>query len=190
MNMPTLLARPRPIRFNVEHYIALSEAGVLAEFDVELLEGVIVEMNSEARRGTVLRTQLLLRLDAALRAINSPYCVFSEPSVRLPPRSMPKPDIGIIDDRLVDRGYYHVSTAIFFVEVSDTTLKFDLGRKRTIYAKSGVPEYWVVGVEDRVVWRFWLPDSGQFTGKDEIPLEGELRSVTMPELAIDGSGIL
>lgn len=190
MNMPTLLARPRPIRFDVEHYIALSEAGVLAEFDVELLEGVIVEMNAEARRGTVLRTQLLLRLDAALRLINSPYQVFSDPSVKLPPRSMPKPDIGIIDDRLADSGYFHVSTAILFVEVSDTTLKQDLGRKRTIYAKAGVPEYWVVGVEDRKVWRFWSPANGKFARDDEVPLEGELRLITLPELAIDGRGIL
>ena len=35
------------------------------------------------------------------------------------------------------------------VEISDTTLAFDLGTKARLYARAGIPEYWVVDVVGR-----------------------------------------
>ena len=32
------------------------------------------------------------------------------------------------------------------MEISDTTLAFDLGTKARLYARAGIPEYWVVDV--------------------------------------------
>lgn len=35
------------------------------------------------------------------------------------------------------------------VEVSDTTIGLDRGRKRSLYARAGIPEYWVVNLRRR-----------------------------------------
>lgn len=37
------------------------------------------------------------------------------------------------------------------VEVSDTTLRTDRRVKRPLYARAGIPEYWIVDVEARQV---------------------------------------
>jgi Uma2 family endonuclease len=35
------------------------------------------------------------------------------------------------------------------VEVSDATLRFDRGRKSAIYAEAGIPEYWILNLNNR-----------------------------------------
>ncbi|MDQ6434756.1 Uma2 family endonuclease [Mesorhizobium sp. LHD-90] len=41
-------------------------------------------------------------------------------------------------------------TALLAVEVADSSLKWDLGRKARIYANFGIPELWVIEAVDRV----------------------------------------
>ena len=40
---------------------------------------------------------------------------------------------------------------LLVVEVSNTTLRFDLGRKTALYMAGGIPEVWVVDVNAEVV---------------------------------------
>ena len=42
----------------------------------------------------------------------------------------------------------HPSSALLIVEVSDTTLIYDRGRKASLYAMRGVADYWIVNVND------------------------------------------
>ena len=42
----------------------------------------------------------------------------------------------------------HPSSALLIVEVSDTTLVYDRGRKASLYAMRGVADYWIVNVND------------------------------------------
>jgi Uma2 family endonuclease len=45
----------------------------------------------------------------------------------------------------------HPSHAFLVIEVADGSLAKDRGVKATIYAASGIPEYWIVNLEDNVV---------------------------------------
>jgi hypothetical protein len=45
-------------------------------------------------------------------------------------------------------------------------------------------------VEAHLIHQFWSPQDRLYTQSRIVPLAGELRSVTIPELAIDGTGIL
>lgn len=191
MNMPTPFPEPQPLLLTVDDFEALLGAGRFAETGkTELIEGVIVHMNAEFSRNTILRNELTFRFRDALRAMNSSYKAMGEPSVSLSPRNVPSPDIAIIDNPKAGRAFLTPFGVALFVEVSDTSLRNDLIRKRRLYARAGIPEYWVVGVEDLKVHRFWSLLEDEYHESDEIPLEGELRLITMPEIAIDGRGIL
>lgn len=48
------------------------------------------------------------------------------------------------------------------VEISDTTLAFDLGTKARLYARAGIPEYWVVDVVGRSIIVHRNPLAGAF----------------------------
>jgi len=40
----------------------------------------------------------------------------------------------------------HPTTAVLIVEVSDSSSFHDRERKRSLYARSGIPEYWILDV--------------------------------------------
>ena len=42
----------------------------------------------------------------------------------------------------------HPVTAVLVVEVADSTLSFDRGRKMALYAHAGIAEYWILNLDD------------------------------------------
>lgn len=48
------------------------------------------------------------------------------------------------------------------IEVSESSLRWDRGRKARLYAESGVPEYWVINLVDRRVEVHTEPVSGVY----------------------------
>ncbi len=106
-----------------------------------------------------------------------------------PPKSGPDPDIAITSDSARD-DYIALDTLALLIEVSSTTLSFDLKVRAALYARHGVAEYWVVDVARDLVHRHWSAADGVYRQKDEVSLGGELASVTMPELAIDTANLV
>ena len=48
------------------------------------------------------------------------------------------------------------------IEISDTTLSFERGRKSALYAESGIPEYWIVNLIDGQVEVCRDPAGGKY----------------------------
>ena len=135
---------PRPHRLTVDEYYRMAEVGVLApDARVELIEGDIVDMapiGSRHAAAVNLLTERLFRVlaDAALVFVQSP--------VRLNRRSEPQPDLAVVRPR-GDRyasGHPTPADVWLLIEVSDTTLRFDLDVKSILYARHSIPELWVV----------------------------------------------
>jgi Uma2 family endonuclease len=49
------------------------------------------------------------------------------------------------------------------IEISDSTLAYDRGRKLSAYAQAGVHEYWIVNLQDDVIEVFREPVAGKYT---------------------------
>jgi Uma2 family endonuclease len=142
---------PLPVRrFSVEEYCQLAETGILGEDDpVELLEGWIVAMpiRKPSHDGTIslveeeleplLPPGWFLRIQAGIVTADSyPYpdiAVVKGPRRQYVQRHPGPPDIAMI------------------VEVSDTTLHEDRSIKQRIYARAGIPIYWIVDLVHRRV---------------------------------------
>jgi Uma2 family endonuclease len=76
----------------------------------------------------------------------------------------PQPDVVLLKPRADD---YRTVTAtpqdiLLLVEVSDTTLRTDLGRKARIYASAGISEYWVVDLNSQLVYVHRAPVDGAY----------------------------
>jgi hypothetical protein len=75
--------------------------------------------------------------------------VWQQNPVTLEPQSEPQPDLTLLKFR-ADRYAHALPTAadvLLIVEVSDTTLDYDRGEKLRLYARHGIPEYWIVDPE-------------------------------------------
>ena len=66
-------------------------------------------------------------------------------------RGWPEPDIAVLAEAKADYRTRHPEghELLLLVEVADTTLRFDATTKRDLYARAGVPEYWVLDLNGR-----------------------------------------
>jgi Uma2 family endonuclease len=144
MNAPTRLD-PEPQRrlFTVEEVLAMQRAGVFEDDrKFELIEGELILMQSKLNPHELYKNRLQ---EALRRLLPRSADVWIEPTLYLPPNNAPNPDImafprGRSIEELRPEEVYLV------VEVSDTTRRTDLGVKAALYARFGVPEYWVIDV--------------------------------------------
>jgi len=129
----------------------MGEAGVFApEARLELLDGEIVEMApiGSAHAGTVMILNMLFGRtagDSAIVLVQSPLIVEE--------RSVPQPDLALLKPRAdsYTRSHPTAADALLVVKVADTTLTFDLDTKVPLYARTGIPEVWVVDLPKRAV---------------------------------------
>lgn len=154
--MSALPDHPRKHPISAEEYLRMGEAGVFApEARLELIEGEIIEMApiGSPHAGCVNRLNRLFvqRAGAAVVAVQNPVIISN--------LSVPQPDLALLQPRADDYAGAHPRTAdvLLVVEVADTTLAFDLGRKATIYARCGIAELWVADVNDRAIHVFREP---------------------------------
>lgn len=192
MNVATSIGEWEPQRFllTVKDYQILHEAGAfVGRPKVELIEGVIVTVSPQTNLHSFAKSELALRLGLKLRELGSPLKAVTEGTVALSPDSAADPDITITSDRSKN-GYIERKTAALVIEVSDSSLRYDLGGKAQLYARCGVPEYWVVAVRKRQVHRHWSPSGEEYQNKDVIEFGDPIESVTIPGLAAESDGLI
>ena len=142
MTAASVLDQPVPHRLTVADFELLAESGAFQQNSrTELIEGEILAMNALGRRHSQTHTRLLVRLSNAVLALDRGLEALIAPSVRMPPDSEPELDIVVTSEAEGD-GPVPLASVSLLVEVSDTTLTFDLVRKARVYVHHGVPEYW------------------------------------------------
>ncbi|MFX7784749.1 Uma2 family endonuclease, partial [Acinetobacter baumannii] len=75
------------------------------------------------------------------------------------------------------------------IEVSDTTARYDLGKKAAIYAAGAIPEYWVVDINASVIHQLWSPTDGTYAERREVRLGDPVGAATLPDLQVATSGL-
>lgn len=85
-----------------------------------------------------------------VRAVGDDAIVRVQGSIRSDEWSEPEPDVVVLRPRPdFYRGKFAAGTdSLLVIEVSDTTLPDDRDRKVSLYARDGVPEVWIVDVQD------------------------------------------
>lgn len=176
--------KPAPMPISIERYEKMAAAGVLTRDDrVELIEGEILERAPIGTRHGSVAGRLLKRL---ILAVGEDAIVRAENPVNLEAFSQPQPDLLLLRPRADD----YVDSrpgpqdVLLLIEVSDTTLDFDQGRKRNLYATSGIREYWVIDVNDRLVVAYSDPKGADFGDIVEHRLEDTLAPQALPGVRI------
>jgi len=172
--MSTALESPRPHAVTVEEYMRMGEAGVFApDARLELIEGEIIEM---APIGPPHASTVSILNRLFVRQSGDDAFVWIQNPMILGERSMPQPDIALLKSRVDDYSTRHPVPAdiLLAVEVSDSTLAFDLKRKAPLYARFAVVEYWVVDVNTPAVIVHRQPSANGYaetftaSGDDEV----------------------
>lgn len=149
-------------RFTVDEYVHMAQVGILTTLDrVELLDGEIVEMTPIGRphAACVAGLMRVLLIGVGPRAV-----VWPQGPIRLSERSQPEPDVTLLRPRPVP---YRDADAeprdvMLLIEVSDTSLRRDREIKLPLYAGAGIPEYWIVDVQDGVIEVHTSPSGARY----------------------------
>jgi Uma2 family endonuclease len=101
--------------------------------------------------------------------------------------SEPEPDIAIVQRRDDDYQNEHPSPTdvTLLIEVADSSLKRDLGRKLRLYAKSGIQDYWVVHVERKSVIVHRNPVSTRYRSTETFEVGRTIAPASVPDCQLD-----
>jgi Uma2 family endonuclease len=144
---------PTPHRWTVDEFLRASEAGVFESRRVQLIEGELIDMPAQKDP----HAWAVSRLVHALRVVfPDPYWIKIEATVRLNDYSGPEPDAAVMSGPPSPPAA-EAPTPLLFVEVSDSTLRYDRGDKASHYAANGIADYWVADVVGQRVEVFREP---------------------------------
>ena len=156
---PETCVEPRTHRWTSAEYSRMAELGLFDGRRVELVDGEILDMPPQKNWHFVT---VKLVEDAVSLAFGRSYWVRTQGPLALSLMSEPEPDVAVVPGK--PREFVnHPATALLVVEISDTTLAYDRGRKASLYARAGIADYWIVNLIDcrLEVYRNPVPDASQ-----------------------------
>jgi Uma2 family endonuclease len=188
MNVASKVRKRQPLLLTVQDYRTLADAGAFeGRPKVELIDGVILTVSPQRNWHLFVKSELGRRLGNKLEQLGLPLRAYVEGTVALSQHNAPEPDIIISSGGDLD-DYLRGNAALLMIEVADTSARFDLGRKKQLYAEHRIPEYWVV--TRKVVHRFSEPVGGSYRQGDERQFGQPVESATIPGLIIETAGIV
>ena len=176
---------PTRHKLHVDDYYRMIDAGILGQEDhVELIEGEIIDMApiGQDHAGTVNSLNEALFLGFAGRAVVAP-----QNPVGVNDRSVPQPDFAVLRRRA---DFYRSgerpgpADVLLLIEVSDTSLHYDRTVKLPLYARAGIPEVWIVDLQQCVVDVHTAPSDGRYTGVVTMRQGDTLRPSLAPDVRI------
>lgn len=176
-------------RLTVEDYQRMGEAGILHEdARVELIYGEIIAMSpiGSSHAATVKRLSHLFHLAVGNVAIAS-----TQDPVILGEHSEPQPDIALLRPRddFYKAAHPQSRDVLLVVEVAESSLRYDREIKIPLYARHGIPEVWLVDLENSQLRVFSDPLEGAYRN---VVTPASLKSITpglLPEVSLDLSGL-
>jgi Uma2 family endonuclease len=128
-------------RFSVAELEQMVAAGILDEDErIELIGGDVVPMSPKGNHHEVLKTALTRHW---VRRLPDDLQVATETTFRLSPDTYLEPDF-IFYPTATGLAGLNASTALLVVEIADSSLAYDRGRKAALYAGFGITELWVI----------------------------------------------
>lgn len=137
-------------RITVEQYHQMIANGLFGDDqNIELLEGWLVRKMNKNPPHSYATQQLFLVLS---RLLPGGWTVRSQDALTTVD-SEPEPDACVLRGTPRDYRERHPSAADIgiVVEVADSSLSRDRGMKKRLYARAGIPQYWIVNLSQRLV---------------------------------------
>lgn len=176
--MATGLARKL---WSIEEYERMIELGILGKDDhVELIRGEIVEKAPISTH----HAACVMRLGEIFHGLSQRTVIISiKNPIQFLTNSVPEPDVALLKRR---NDHYAnqrptANDVLLLVDVSDSTTATDRRDKIPLYAEAGIPEVWLVNVDEGVIEVFANPVGGAYmetrraSSGEELALPGELQ---------------
>lgn len=171
-------------RFSLDEYHELVASGFFKREDrIELIEGELIMMPPPSPERSAQTSSLRELIERLLPA--ELHLRVADP-ITVPPDSEPEPDFCVVKRRadFYKSGHPKPKDVRLIVEVSKTSAAFDTGQKARIYGAAGIPEYWVIEIEQRVVHVFTEPTKNCYRTQQTYRRDDRVQCGTIRKLAL------
>ncbi|MCA9074235.1 MAG: Uma2 family endonuclease [Planctomycetaceae bacterium] len=151
----------------VQQYHAMIKQGILEEgVPIELIDGLLIRKDRRDQGGDIMtvgprHANIVKRIHRLLADSVAGYrChVQSQQPVTLNGIQEPEPDAAIVLGHEDDYDDHHPGPGAIplVIEVADSSLETDRGRKQQNYAVAGIPHYWLVNLRDNTIEHYVNP---------------------------------
>lgn len=175
---------PQTLPLSVEQFACLVDAG---KFDhrpgqIELINGRLVHMNPQGPQ----HADPVDLLEAwSHRVAGHHYRIRIEKPIMIEESdSLLEPDVAWVTQQSYARRHPNPEEVFLLIEVSHTSVDFDLGEKLQVYALAGIREYWQVNVNARQLRAHRGPADGIYQDIQTISLEQSISPECLPSASL------
>jgi Uma2 family endonuclease len=162
-----------PHRFSRAEYERMAEFGVFApDARLELIDGEILTMPPQSTRHF---TAIRLAEQALGDAFGAGFDIRNQGPLAIDGRSEPEPDIAVVAGSPRDYALAHPKSALLILEVADSSLGFDRIAKKRLYARSGIPEYWILDLTKARLEVYRNPAGEDYAQQQVLASEDRIR---------------
>ncbi len=179
----------RKMLISAEDYHRMGKAGI---FDnkprVELIDGEIYTMSpiTPDHNGHVDKIATFFTVKLFEKAQ-----IRTQGSIRTDEYSEPEPDIAILKYRadFYSKKQATAQDVLVVIEVSVFTIESDRTTKKKKYAESGIPEYWIVSPQEKIIEAYKKPEDGTYSEKETYKIDDNWK-IDVFDLEVKGSDFL
>ncbi len=161
-------------RITTERYLKMVEAGVFADGEpIFLLDGKLVE---EMTKGTPHNSASDKLIYLLVALVPQGWYVRVEKPILMADGSVPEPDLMIVRGGLEDYTSRMTVPAdvVISIEIADSSLPQDFRVKLPLYAKAGIPVYWLVNIPSRRLEVYEGPTASGYARRHDFGLDDEV----------------
>ena len=175
-------------RWTRKQYDCMVAAGIFyPDVRVELIDGYIVDMSpqSSVHAVTVQLVEEALRL-----AFPKGYSVRTQMPLALDDMSEPEPDVAVVPGSPRDYLDDHPTAAVLIVEVARVSLGIDQSLKKSLYARNGIEDYWIVNLDASRVEVYRQPQGDSYRSERRLYRGDTIQPLAQPQYSIPVTELL
>ena len=151
---------------------------------IELIRGELIEMNPAGPLHDDLITYLTNW--SARNADPNQTLVTSQTGLNLPElQSRPEPDLMWIRAARYRESHPNATDVQLAIEVSNSSLVYDLETKRRLYAEANIQEYWIVDSQAQCIHVHRKPSQGDYAERFVRTIDDNLSPIFRPDVKLN-----
>ena len=173
-------------RSTVDEYHAMARAGILTEDDrVELIDGKIIVMSpiGPPHIRCVIALDSLLNRRIVLSGATDLFLSVQNP-VQLDTHGEPEPDVVLLRLPEGPQGTLCPEDVLLLIEVADTSLAHDRDVKLPRYAAAGIPEVWIVALQEEHIEVYRRPQAQGYAERQMFKRGKGVEIEALPALGV------
>ncbi|WP_294235918.1 Uma2 family endonuclease [uncultured Sphingomonas sp.] len=179
MNQLARLSPDTRARFTSAEFLHLVESGAFDGMKVELIDGELARMNPPMNGHSAAQANVVFCLAQQI----GPSLVRAETGLVLDDSTVIACDAALLHEPIAENRFLTPDDLRLVIEIAQTTQSRGLGLKRMLYARAGIPTYWVIDGVRRVTHVYGDPVEGEYSSVRTVRF-GEALAVPGSESAI------